>query len=699
MAGSDAALDAELFGLARMRSISCQVRETVKDLEEALALQKRTLGERHEDVAGTLVGVGSAYADEGETGKAVEAFDEAVAIYEGLGGAPEHKRCAAEAHCDAAQALEGAGEAAKALERLEKALALRRDADGDAYGATLELASRVASAALAQGGRERAAELHRFVVRGRRAAPSSFFDAGGSDAGGDALSDALQSLAAVLDDPAEAEPLLREALERRRERADEDPRAYLVASGALGRALAALGRADEAAPLLRDACEGYGGLDGGELDEEELDEETAAETRARVATLEAYAALLDARGDLAGALGAYAAALAVKRHEHGDESTEVADTLAVTGGIMLRARAYDGAGELLGEASQIYEAAPPGEEAAARRHADVLRSLARAREHSGAPAEAAELLERALALPGLPPDQEALTLASKAALASRQSNHSGAAELYAMADARFVAAGRSRSDTVLVQVRGARARELDRQGQASQAAKILEDVLSAEEERGDQSDPVSLVSARSNLAAVEFNLGHHERSRELYAAAVEAARASGDQLALSDALLDLCDALTTLGRHAEAADAARESLRLRDAGLGGDHPDSVAAAGRAALALDEAGDARAASHLHRRVVRFRRDDHAGDVMALADALCCLGMSYRARGMLARARRALKEALVIQTEVAGDDDERAEGTAAALAEVRSQGLVGADDEEDADDAEGDGTGSSGDDEQA
>jgi tetratricopeptide (TPR) repeat protein len=106
-------------------------REALESYQDALAIRRAALGERHPDVAQSYNNLATAYLDLGEPAKAVEYCEKALAIRRAALG--ERHPHVAQSYNNLADAYRHLGQPAKAVEYCEKALAIRRAALGERH--------------------------------------------------------------------------------------------------------------------------------------------------------------------------------------------------------------------------------------------------------------------------------------------------------------------------------------------------------------------------------------------------------------------------------------------------------------------------------------------------------------------------------------------------------------------------------------
>ncbi len=256
-------------------------------LEEALAMRRKLLGPAHPDVAVTLVELGRVYEDQGLEDRAEPLLREALAIRRKTLGEEDHET--ATSLNELALLLRQRGSTAEAESLFRRVLAIDRKTRGDDHPDVSAALNNLALVAGDRGDYAAAEALSRqaLAVSGkalgerhpRRAMQwnnlaSALREQGKYDEAASALDEALgiavpafggdhlltvalkvnlARLHLARGEPANAEPLLRQALEVYKLKLPEKDWRVGSAESLLGAALTKLGRYDEAEPLLLEA--------------------------------------------------------------------------------------------------------------------------------------------------------------------------------------------------------------------------------------------------------------------------------------------------------------------------------------------------------------------------------------------------------------------------------------------------------------
>lgn len=216
-------------------------------LTEALAIRRSAIGEHHLDTGTTLNNLGTVLVRKGDYARAEPLLREALAIRSQAVGA-DHPFVVSDQN-NLGWLLLLRGESADAEAHLREALAINARLLGKDHYWNATLLNNLAGALREQGEYAEAESLLRKALALSREKLQRF---GQDDADPD-VARYLQNLALVhlkRGDPGAAEPLLRESLELRRELFAQGDWRTAGAEGYLGECLAALGRFDEAEPLM-----------------------------------------------------------------------------------------------------------------------------------------------------------------------------------------------------------------------------------------------------------------------------------------------------------------------------------------------------------------------------------------------------------------------------------------------------------------
>ena len=283
-------------------------------LEEALAMRRRALGPEHPDVAETLVELGRVYGDLGADEKAGPLLQEALIIRRKVLGERDHDTAVSMA--DVGHVLRRRGDLSGAESLFRQALPIYREADGDEHPHVAAILFDLAQTAGERGDYAGSELLFRQCIAIDRKGlgdhhpdlavdlvhfSKTLLELGKYEEAASAAREGLRiteatsgkdhPLIAYADihlaevdlarhDPSAAEPLLRDALRIRRRTFRPGDWRIGVPESALGAALTALGRYDEAEGLLLDAQRYIQDVPGEQGHEAEA-------TRARLAALDA----------------------------------------------------------------------------------------------------------------------------------------------------------------------------------------------------------------------------------------------------------------------------------------------------------------------------------------------------------------------------------------------------------------------------
>ena len=256
-------------------------------LEQALGMRRKLLGNEHKDVAVTLVELGRVYSDQGFDGRAEPLFRESLAIRKKVLGEEDHETAVSQA--DLATLLLHRGDLAGAESFFRQCLATFRKTRGDDHpdvATTLSNLGMVvadmhdyvqAESLLRQSlasRRKTLGEKHPSVANTLNNLSYPLREQGKYDEAASVLREALQIAVTALGSdhpqtasfklnlarvylaqkrPAAAEPLLRDAVRIRQRAFPPDDWRIGVPKSALGAALTALARYDEAERLLVEA--------------------------------------------------------------------------------------------------------------------------------------------------------------------------------------------------------------------------------------------------------------------------------------------------------------------------------------------------------------------------------------------------------------------------------------------------------------
>jgi class 3 adenylate cyclase/tetratricopeptide (TPR) repeat protein len=263
--------------------------------------------------------------------------------------------------------------------------------------------------------------------------------------------------------------------------------------------------------------------------------------------------------------------------------------LAAADELLREAHDAERAAPLAGHLLAAFEAAPGAEDASALR-LRARRALGDAAERSaavGSLGEALEFYDRAIELEKDEADRTEL-LEQAGAVARRAGNAVVAAARYGAAREAHAAAGRDRA------ARAARLHELRALRYVTSPAEMLPELRGLDAALADRRDAASALAA-AVLSFTLYQCGEHEEALQVAERAIGTAQAAGARGELVQALAAMASALAELGRPEEAIDVYERALALarhddpqRALQLTGNLALSLASVGRYAQAADGA---------------------------------------------------------------------------------------------------------------
>jgi eukaryotic-like serine/threonine-protein kinase len=169
-------------------------------------------------------------------------------------------------------------------------------------------------------------------------------------------------------------------------------------------------------------------------------------------------------------------------------------------------------------------------------------------------------------------------------------------------------------------------------------------------------DAAELVTARSNLGAIDFDQGRWSEAESEYRRALELARRvlpPGD-LRTSSVLDNLAAAVASQGRLDEAAPLFAEALKLKRQVLSDDHPAIARSLNNLGQLQLDRGHPAKAEKLHREALALRRKSLGPNHPDTAWSLDNLAHAVDAQGRTEEAWKLQEEALAIRRQALGDD---------------------------------------------
>ncbi len=356
-----------------------------------------------------------------------------------------------------------------------------------------------------------------------------------------------------------AERQFRAALELRRAHYPPGSDEIAQAETGLAQTLQERGRLEDAEPLLRDALQ---------IRRDASARDAASDEARRKATdrlsesLGNLADLLERRGDYAAARQLHEESLPLIRDVHGTESRSYATTLNFLASIHEKLSEYERAEQLYLECLAIRRRVLPAPHA---HLANVLNNLGGLYHVTSRTAEAERLHREALEMRLAMFDEDhphvSSSRAALAALLFRGGRNEEALEEYHRVLAAFTRRlGAEHPDTLTVAVNAGYV--LDALGDPGGQRDLVEPAVERFRELFGPDHPTTLWAA-GQLARARRGLGELDDAATLYRENLRLARASlGDHQRTATALLDLADTERMLGRNRAAIDLLRESVAM-----------------------------------------------------------------------------------------------------------------------------------------
>lgn len=210
-------------------------------------------------------------------------------------------------------------------------------------------------------------------------------------------------------------------------------------------------------------------------------------------------------------------------------------------------------------------------------------------------------------------------------------------------------------------------------GREDEARETAEAARALAEEGLDASDP-RLSLLLSNLGTTFRELELYERAAGCLERALSLAEASGSEAArpLSVELrASLADVLLAAGRHGEAADAARDALRVAGELPEDPHPQAARASWMLGDALRESGRGDDAVAPYRRSLRIERELHGDEHPGTGQKALGLGLHLEELGRTEEAEDAFRTAVDAFAASLGEEAEATRSARSCLERVRER----------------------------
>jgi tetratricopeptide (TPR) repeat protein len=580
-----------LNGVAGILHRRGKFREAVRAAQQALAIRKEALGERHPSYATSLNNLAGLYQAMGDSAKAEPLFRQALAIdKEALGD--KHPDYAMDLN-NLAHLYQSMGDSAKAEPLYRQALAINKQALGDKHPGYATGLNNLAELYVSMGDSAKAESLHRQARDIRK------------EALGDKHPDYAQSLnnLAVLyramGDYAKAEPLLRQALAIDKEALGEKHHGYATNLHNLAQLYHSMGDYAKAEPLFQQALA--------------IDKEALGDKHPSYAIdLNNLAALYEDMGDYAKAEPLYRQALAITKQTLGDKHPSYATSLDNL------AQLYKSMGDYAQAEPLHRQALAINKEALGDKHphyATGLNNLAQLYESMGDYGKAEPLIRQALAI-------------NKEALGDKHPHYA----------------------TSLNNLAGL----YQAMGDYVKAEPLLRQALAITKEALGEKHP-SYAANLNNLAVLYCEMGDFTKAEPLgqQALSILKKRLGEKHPHYASGLNNLAGLYHSMGDYAKAEPLHRQALAINKEALGDKHPSYAADLNNLAALYNDMGDFAKAEPLYRQASVIWREALGDKHRNYATSLDNLATLYLDMGDYAKAEPVCRQALAIKKKALGE----------------------------------------------